>query len=134
MTSEQTKEGGLRPVEDIQPQEWARLERARRTQDPRKLQALLPAWLKRHIAAGVMPARTIHSTRVVLPSCETPRTDPRIGYYFPGGQQAQKRDQQGPRGTLSVKRNPSALMHATDSVAQYVAAFCKLNHLSGEAS
>lgn len=128
------KEGGLRPVEDIQPQEWARLERARRTDDPRKLQALLPAWLKRHIAAGVMPARTIHSTRVVLPSCETPRTDPRIGYYFPGGQQAQTRNKQGPEGVLVKQRNTSALMYATSSVAQYVAAFCKLNNLTGAAS
>lgn len=128
------KEGGLRPVEDIQPEEWARLQRARRTEDPRKLRALLPGWLKSHIAASVIPARTVHSTRTYLPSCETPRTDPRIGYYFPGGQQAQKRDKQGPEGTLVVRKNPSALMHATDDVAQYVAAFCKLNNLAGEAS
>lgn len=126
------KEGGLRPVEDIQPEEWARLQRARRTQDPRKLQSLLPAWLKRHIAAGAMPARVIHSTRVVLPSCETPRTDPRIGYYFPGGQQAQKRDKQGPEGTLTYRRVPSALMFATDNVQTYVASLLKLNNLTVE--
>ena len=47
--------GDLRPFEDIEPNEWARLERARATTDPRKLAAMLPAWLKRDLALRAAP-------------------------------------------------------------------------------
>jgi hypothetical protein len=129
MTDYNTSLAKLRQLEDIQPHEWARLERARRTSDPRKLAALLPAWLKAHLTAGRTPARAALDLRTVLPRVDTSHSDPRIGYYFPGGQQAQLRNEQGPQSALYPQHIKSALMRATDDPLEYAARFCALNHL-----
>lgn len=47
---------GIRPVEDVSAVEWARYEKAKRTTDPAKLRALLPPWIRAHMAAVKFPA------------------------------------------------------------------------------
>ena len=64
----------------IEPEEFAKLEKARRTTDPRKLAAMMPTWLKRHIAAGAPTKRPIADFRVVLPNLCTRHGDPWAGY------------------------------------------------------
>jgi len=68
----------LRPLEDIEAHEWARWERGQRTNDIAKLRALLPAWLKRHIAQSLMPKRQPFDYRMRLPRAGTYQG----GYYF----------------------------------------------------
>ena len=46
----------LRPYDTIEPQEWARLAKARRVTG-KALTAMLPAYIKRHLAACAMPAK-----------------------------------------------------------------------------
>ena len=118
---------GLRPWETVTEAERARLLRARKSSGS-KLAALLPAWLKSHMAASKMPAPFKPDFSVVLPSLKTPQTDPRIGYYFPGGQVAKMRVSRG--ANLFSRPTKDVGMRATDSVSEYVAAFCKLNNLT----
>jgi len=123
----------LRPFEEITDTEWARLARAR-TVTGAKLAALLPAWLKAHMRASTPPDPFRPEFSVCLPSLAElgiRRTDPRIGYYFPGGQQARLRDHQGERWEPRERVIKSADMDATDDAQAYMRAFCKLNHLTG---
>lgn len=129
----QSSEGGLRPADQIEAHEWARYMRGRASEGA-KLAALAPAWLKAHARAGRMPEPFRPEFSVKVPSVSEllgPRRDPRIAYYFPGGQLARIADGPGfePRAREAKE---GALMVSTDSTAQYIAAFCKLNHLRQE--
>jgi len=68
----------------IEPEEFAKLEKARRTTDPRKLAAMMPTWLKRHIAKSRPPQpRAPFDPRVVVPNLCTRQTEPWAHYKFP---------------------------------------------------
>ena len=72
------EENGLR-CKPIEPEEMARLEKARRTTDTGKLRALLPSWLKRHIAGGtIRSSREAFDYRMRLPRMGTYQS----GFYF----------------------------------------------------
>ena len=74
----------LRPCEEIEQHEWAKLERARRTIDPRKLAALTPGWLKAHLRAGLPPARAVFDMRTYVPFAGTRQAaDTRKASDFP---------------------------------------------------
>lgn len=60
----------LRPYETIEPQEWARYAKARRVTG-KALAALLPAYIKRHMAARTMPAKFKPELAQRFPHIET---------------------------------------------------------------
>lgn len=66
-----TSAAHLRPFEEIEAHEWARLERARRTTDPRKLAMLMPAWLKAHMRQSLAPVRAVFDMRTFVPFAGT---------------------------------------------------------------
>lgn len=76
-------EGGLRPVEDIQPHEWAKRLRARVVTDTDKLWQLVPTWLKTHVKNNSLPPRFRAQLSVKVPQLATRFGDPRAGYHFP---------------------------------------------------
>lgn len=73
---------GLRDT-PIEPEDFAKLEKARRTTDPRNLFALMPVWLRNHVNKSKMPTRPVFDPRVVLPNLCTRHREPWASYKFP---------------------------------------------------
>ena len=77
----------------------------------------------RHCGGSQKP----HTLGSPFPCTGTPQTDPRIWYHFPGGQIGQARHRHGhPLRPRSNKDRPDA----TESIPDYVVAFCLANNLT----